>query len=379
MRVMKTRLAARICALVLAGSMVTAACGSDDDNKGSSTNTTAPSGADIDYASLSATLNGSGASFQLPFQEAQRAAFQAVAPKVTINYPGGGSGKGKTDLQAGDGVVVNYAGSDSLPKPEDKALYKGGDLLYFPVAAAPITVAYQLGGVSKLNLSPDSIAKIFQAQITNWNDAAIAADNPGVTLPNKKIFVAHRSDGSGTTNNFTKFLTKAAPTTWTLDKGDTVNWPTSTQGGNGNLGVAQLVGNGSGSLKGTDGAIGYVDFSDAKASGLKFASIKNAAGKFVAPTLAGVSAALDQATLGADLSYDPLNAPGDGTYPIATPTWMLIYKNQTDKAKGEALRGYLNFILTDGQDLSEAANYAKLPDSFLEKALAQLDDIVIPA
>ena len=377
---MKTRLAARLSALVLVGAMATAACGSSkNDNKSSSPTTAGSTSGNINYGALSATLNGSGSSFQLPLQEAARAAFQSVASKVTINYPGGGSGKGKTDLQAGDGTVVNFAGTDSLPKPEEKALYKGGDLLYFPIAAAPITVSYQLKGVTKLSLSPDTVAKIFQAQITSWNDKAIADDNPGVTLPNTKIFVAHRSDGSGTTSNFTKFLLKAAPTTWTLGQGDTVNWPASTQGGNGNLGVAQLIGNGTGTLKGTDGAIGYVDFSDAKASGLKFASIKNSAGNFVAPSLAGVSAALAETTPAADLSYDPINAAGATTYPIATPTWVIIYKNQTDKAKGAALRGYLNFLLTDGQSLNESVNYAKLPANYLTKAKAQLDKIVIPA
>ena len=236
-------------------------------------------------------------------------------------------------------------------------------------------MAYQLEGVSKLQLSPDTIAKIFQTEITSWDDAAIKADNPGVTLPATKIVVVHRAEGSGTTSNFTGFLTKAAPTTWTLGKGDTVNWPASTQAGAGNQGVAQLIGNGSGSLKGVNGAIGYVDFADAKATDLKIASIKNAAGKFVAPTLAGVSAALEETTPNADLTYDPLNAAGATAYPIATPTWILVYKNQTDKAKGEALKGFINFMLTDGQALNESVNYAQASrSSTARKALAQLED-----
>lgn len=374
---MKTRLATRFGAVILIGALFTAACGSGDDaDSPSKPDGGSSQGLDIDYGSLSGTLNGSGSSFQLPLQEAMRAGFAEAAPGVTVNYPGGGSGKGKTELQ---GNVVDYAGSDSLPKPEDLSLYKGGDVLYFPVAAAPITVAYQLKGVSELQLSPDTMAKIFQTEITSWDDAAIKADNPGVSLPATKILVAHRSDGSGTTNNFTSYLTKAAPTTWTLGKGDTVNWAGSTQAGNGNQGVAQLVGNGSGSLKGTNGAIGYVDFSDAVALNLATAAVKNADGKFVAPTLAGVSKALDQAALADDMSFDPLNAPGPDTYPIATPTWMLVYKNQTNKAKGEALRGFINYILTDGQDLYAEANYAQLPDTFREKALAQLETLVIAA
>nr|MBA2609607.1 substrate-binding domain-containing protein [Actinomycetota bacterium] len=189
----------------------------------------------------------------------------------------------------------------------------------------------------------------------------------------------HRAEGSGTTSNFTGFLNKAAPAAWKLGKGDTVNWPTSSQAGNGNQGVAQLIGNGTGSLKGVNGAIGYVDFADAKATNLKTASVKNAAGEFVAPSLTGVSAALEETTPNADLTFDPLNAAGNDAYPIATPTWILTYKNQTDKAKGEALKGYLNFLLTDGQALNEPANFAQLPASYRTKAIAQLETMVIPS
>ena len=357
--------------LVVALAVIGAACSSDKTT--ASTSSSSPSGSSsssvkglsIDYSTLSATLNGSGSSFQAPFQEAEIAAFQQQASNVTINYGAGGSGKGKTDLHD---QVVDYAGTDSLVKDADKATMKGGDILYFPVAAAPITVSYKLSGVSKLQLSPDTIAKIFQVQIKTWNDPAIVADNPGITLPNTPITVAHRSDGSGTTNNFTGFLDKAAKPTWTLGRGDTVNWDASTQGGNGNRGVAQIV-------QSADGGIGYVDFADAKAAGLSLATVKNAAGKFIEPTLEGTSSALTQTTPNADLTYDPLNAAGDTTYPIATPTWIIVYKKQTDKAKGDAIKGFLNFILTDGQDLANDANYAKLPDSLRQKAIDQLSQI----
>ncbi|MDP1795603.1 MAG: phosphate ABC transporter substrate-binding protein PstS [Acidimicrobiales bacterium] len=375
----KTRVLTRLGALVVVGALFTSACSSKDPDTVDSSDTTTESsesveGLDIDYSALKATLNASGATFQAPLQEALKAAFLEVAPDVTVNYGGGGSGKGKTDLQGG---VVDYAGSDSLVKDEDIAKYKG-EFLYFPVAAAPITVAYQLEGVDELQLSPDTLAKIFQAEIKTWNDPAIKADNPDATLPATPIVVAHRSDGSGTTNNFTSYLTKAAPTAWKLGKGDTVAWDSSTQAGNGNQGVAQLVGTGSGTNKGTNGAIGYVDFSDAKAIGLKTAAIKNAAGEFVEPTLAGVTAALAEVTLNANLTYDPLNAAGEDAYPIAAPTWMLVYKNQTDKAKGLAVQGLLNFLYTDGQAIYGAANYAQLPASFREKAIAQLKTLVIP-
>jgi phosphate transport system substrate-binding protein len=365
---MKTRLAA----IAIASVLFVSACSSKDPESASSTPTTPGDGdvkgLTIDYADLSATLNASGATFQAPLQEALKAAFLEVAPGVTVNYGGGGSGKGKTDLQGG---VVDYAGSDSLVKDEDKAKFKG-EFLYFPVAAAPITVAYHLDGVSKLQLSADAVAKIFQGAITKWDDAAIKADNPGVGLPSTGLVGVRRADGSGTTSNFTGYLTKAAPTAWTLGKGDTVNWPAQLQSGAGNQGVAQLV-------QTTNGAVGYVDFADAKAVGLKTASLKNAAGKFVAPTLAGVSAALGEVSLTPDLTYDPLNAAGEKAYPIAAPTWMLVYKNQTDKAKGQAIKGLLNFLYTDGQAIYGPANYAQLPASFREKAIEQLKTLVIPA
>src|SRR5262249_11901696 len=153
-----------------------------------------------------------------------------------------------------------------------------GSYLYVPTVAAPITVSYNLSGVSNLQLSGDTLAKIFSRQIKKWNDPAIAADNTGATLPDKNIVVAHRSDGSGTTNNFTKYLAKAAPNSWKLGSGDTVAWPADTQGGDKNTGVAQII-------KQADGAIGYVDMSDAVASNLVFASVKNKAGKYVKATL----------------------------------------------------------------------------------------------
>jgi phosphate transport system substrate-binding protein len=243
--------------------------------------------------------------------------------------------------------------------------------LYFPTVAAPITVSYNVSGLSKLTLSSSTIAKIFSGKVTTWNDPAIAADNPGVTLPSTKITPVHRSDSSGTTNNFTLYLTKAAPADWTIGTGKTVNWPGGLTG-NGNGGVAQAI-------KSTDGAIGYVDFSDAKASGLKFASIKNDAGMAIAPTLVGASAAVAAATINPDLTYNPVNAQGPVAYPITSPTWIIIYKQQTDQAKGQALKAFLQFILTTGQTkIAIQDDFAPLSPELQQKAVAQLNDIVIP-
>jgi ABC-type phosphate transport system substrate-binding protein len=172
--------------------------------------------------SANATLNGSGSTFQKPFNQAVIEAFQKANSGITVNYAGGGSGKGKTDLQT---KTVDFAGTDSLVKPEDLPKYQGGTILYFPTVAAPITVSYNVSGLDSLKLSPSTLAKIFEGQITKWNDAAIATDNPGVTLPDTAITVVHRADASGTTSNFTKYLTSAAGSDWTLGSGDTVQWP----------------------------------------------------------------------------------------------------------------------------------------------------------
>lgn len=370
MRSPSRRLAVTAAALA-ATSLAFTACSKKSDDAGTTGGTSggpAPAGKTIDYAALpEATINGSGSSFQKAFNEVVIAELKGVAKQVTVNYAGGGSSKGKQDLAD---QVVDFAGTDSLVKTEDLSKYKGGNILYFPTVAAPITVSYNLDGVTKLNLSPTALAKIFQREVTKWNDPAIAADNAGVTLPDTEIVVVHRSDGSGTTSNFTKYLKAAAPDAWKLDAGDTVNWPADTQAGNGNGGVAQAV-------KDTKGAVGYVDLSDAKASGLSYAAIKNKAGKFVEATPAGAKAAVEGAEVKDDLTYSPLDASGDAAYPITSPTWILTYAKITDKAKGEAVKGLLNYLLTAGQPLAAEVDYASLPESLQKKAVAQLDKIQV--
>ena len=346
---------AAVAALLALGA---AACGGGADDAG-----TGGSGG----AQLHATLKGSGATFPKGFYEVAIEAFRVDQPGVTIEYPGGGSGTGRQNLQDG---VVDFAGSDGLVKEEDKPKYKG-EFLYFPTVAAPITISYNLG-VKDVVLDATTIARIFQRQITKWDDPAIGALNPGVALPGIDIVVAHRSDGSGTTENFTKYLVAAAPDAWTLKSGSTVEWPADTQAGNGNAGVAGIV-------KDTAGAIGYVDLSDAKATGLTIATIVNQAGKKVKATLDGASAAVAAANVNPDLSYNPLNAAGDDAYPITAPTWILVYKNQTDAAKGAALKAFLTYVLTDAQSFAKDVDYAKLPESLRQKAVAQVQTIVVPA
>ena len=229
-------------------------------------------------------------------------------------------------------------------------------------------MSYNISGVDKLQLSGETLGGIFSGAITTWNDPKIVADNPGVTLPSKPIVVVHRSDASGTTSNFTKFLTKAGGSAWTLGSGDTVTWPGTTQGAEKNSGVATLI-------KSTDGAVGYVDLADAANADLKYASIKNSAGKFIAPTIDAAAAALAGATVKDDLTYDPINASGDTAYPITSPTWIIAYQKQPDAKTAGALEGFLNYLLTDGQGFAQQVGFAKLPPDLANKAIQQLDQI----
>lgn len=314
-----------------------------------------------------ATLNGDGSTFQYGFNQVVIGGFKQAQPSVTINYQPNGSGQGRTDFV---NKTVDFAGTDAPYKTTDTQ--PPAPFFYFPTVVAPITVSYNVSGVKGLKLSADTTAKIFSGTITTWDDAAITAENPKLKLPSTKITVVHRSDGSGTTANFTNFLVKAAPTTWTLGSGSTVQWPSGTQGANGNTGVATLV-------KTTDGAVGYVDFSDAKASELTYAAIKNSSGKYIVPNLASASAAAAGATINPDLTYDPINAPGAAAYPITSPTWDIVYVTQTDANKGNAIKGFLNYIYKEGQALATSVDYAPLPKQLLKQAKAQVGKIVVPA
>jgi phosphate transport system substrate-binding protein len=331
-----------------------------------STDTATPSesaSAPSEFASLSGSLKASGATFPNAFYTAAIEAFAGIAPDVEITYNAVGSGAGKKDFANN---LVDFAGSDSTVKDGDGPT--AGSFYYIPTVAAPITVSYNLSGVAKLQLSGPTLAKIFGSKITKWNDPAIAAENSGVTLPDKAITVVHRSDGSGTTNNFTKYLAKVGAADWTLGSGDTVAWAATTQAGEKNTGVAQLI-------KQSDGSIGYVDFADAQASGLVFAAIKNQAGKYVAASLDGATAALAGATVKDDLTYDPLDTAGDATYPITAPTYLLVRPTYTDAAQGKLVKGFVKWLLTDGQAVAGSKGFSKLPADLATKALAKLDTV----
>ena len=322
------------------------------------------SGGGSSSSSLTGTLNGSGSTFQLTFQQTAIQSFKSIQSGITVNYGGGGSGKGRTDLASG---VVQYAGSDSPIPSDETANFKGKTVLYFPILVGPITISYNLSGVSSLELTGPTIADIFQGKITKWNDSAIAADNPGVKLPSTPIVIARRSDSSGTTANFSQFLVDSAPN-WKLGSSSTISWPATSRGGNGNGGVAQIV-------KSTPGAVGYVDYSDAKASGLTYASVKNKDGNFVAPSVQSATTAANNATINPDLTFSAIWAPGAQSYPITYQSWDLVYQKQSSTNTTKMLKAYLGYLLGPGQQLLTGLNYAPLPASLDQKAKAQLDKI----
>jgi len=339
----------------------------------SSSGTSAPSGGSTGTATstsggstnLSGTLNASGSSFQLSFQQAAIQAFKSVQSGMTVNYGGGGSGKGRTDLAAG---TVNFAGSDSPIPSKEASNFTGKTVLYFPVVIGPITVSYNLSGVSNLKLTATDLAGIFDGKIKTWNDPALKADNSGVSLPSTPITIAVRSDSSGTTANFSDFLVKAAGSAWTLGTSSTITWPSTARAGNGNGGVAQIV-------KSTPGAIGYVDYADAKAAGLTFASVKNQAGSFIAPSTASATAAAQNTTVKPDLTFSCIWAPGAQSYPITYQSWDLVMQAQSSANTTAMLKAYIGYLLGAGQQLLPTLNYAPLPSNIQQQAQAQLSKI----
>ena len=351
-----------VCAIALA------ACSSSSSSSSSSSATTsgsASASSSSSSAQLSGTLNGSGSSFQLVYQQTAIQSFKSVQPNMTVNYGGGGSGKGRTDLASG---VVNFAGSDSPIPAAETANFNGKTVLYFPVFLGPITVSYNLSGVSSLKLDATVLSEIFSGKITSWNNPAIAALNSGVSLPSTAITLAVRSDSSGTTQNFSLYLEKAGGSAWTLGSSSTIKWPSTARAGSGNGGVAQII-------KSTPGAIGYVDFADAKASGLTFASVKNSSGSYIVPSPSSASAAGSGITVAPDLTFHAVDSPNPQAYPITYQSWVLVYAMQPNANDAAMLKAYIGYLIGSGQSLLNNLGYAPLPSGLQQQAQTQLSMI----
>jgi phosphate transport system substrate-binding protein len=311
------------------------------------------------FAADPLSINGAGATFPYPLYSKWFYEYSNANPGVRFNYQSIGSGGGIRQVTAG---TVDFGASDAPMTAEEMARLPG-PIFHLPTAMGAVTVAYNLEGHgSGLRLTPDVLAGIFLGKITRWNDPTIAGLNKTVTMPNADIVVAHRSDGSGTTDIFTNYLT-AVNTEWRakVGRGKAVNWPVGI-GGKGNEGVAGVV-------KQTPGAIGYVELAYAKQNRMTVASLRNKEGRFVAPTIEATSAAAAGAakTMPADFRVSIVDAPGKDSYPIAGLTWLLVYKDQRDEAKGKALVRFLKWAIHDGQKMEAALDYAPLPKPVVEK------------
>ena len=317
-------------------------------------------------ASAQMMINGAGATFPYPIYSKWFDEYAKVDPSVRFNYQSIGSGGGQKQILA---QTVDFGASDG-PMSDDNLAKAPGKLLHIPTVAGADVVAYNLSGNPALKLDADTIAGIFLGQIKKWNDPKITALNPGATLPDQEILVVHRSDGSGTTYIWTDYLSKISPE-WKTKVGTntSVNWPTGI-GGKGNEGVA-------GQIKQTPGALGYVELIYAVQNKMPYADVKNAAGEFVKPTLESVTAALATADIPDDFRFSMTNAPGKDAYPIAGATWLLVYQQQKDAAKGKKLVEFLKWSVTDGEKMAKDLQYAPLPESVQQRVLKRIGEIKI--
>jgi phosphate transport system substrate-binding protein len=315
-------------------------------------------------ASAQMMINGAGATFPYPIYSKWFDEYAKVDPSVRFNYQSIGSGGGQKQILS---QTVDFGASDG-PMSDDNLSKAPGKLLHIPTVAGAVVMTYNLPGNPSLKLDGETIANIYLGTIKKWNDPKIAALNAGTKLPDTDIVVVHRSDGSGTTFIFTDYLSKVSAE-WKQKVGNntSVNWPTGI-GGKGNEGV-------SGQVKQTPGAIGYVELIYAIQNKMPYAEVKNAAGQFVKPTIESVTAALATANIPDDFRFSMTNAPGSNAYPIAGATWLLVYEQQKDPAKGKKLVEFLKWALTKGEGMVKDLNYAPLPDPVQQRVLKRIDEI----
>jgi phosphate transport system substrate-binding protein len=318
-------------------------------------------------------LTGAGATFPYPLYSKW---FHEYATKtgVKINYQSIGSGGGIRQLSE---QTVDFGATDAPMSEAELAKAKGGPILHIPTVLGAVVVTYNVPELTRpLRLDGPTLADLFLGKITQWNDARIAALNPGVTLPASDILVVHRSDGSGTSYVFTDYLSRVSPAWATKPgRGKEVQWPVGL-GGKGNEGVA-------GQVKQLPGAIGYVELAYAKQNKLSYADIRNARGEFVSPTIAAVTAAAAGAAakLPANTDYrvSIVDAPGKGAYPISSFTWLLVYRNQPDAAKGRKLIDFVKWALTEGEKSAATLDYAPVPAAMAKQLIRQLGTVTLAA
>jgi phosphate transport system substrate-binding protein len=304
-------------------------------------------------------LTGAGATFPEPIYSKWFSEYSAAHPGVTINYQAIGSGGGVRQMTAG---LVDFGASD-MPVTDEQLAASKTKLTHIPTVIGAVVASFNVPGVSDLKFSPDVLADIYLGKIVNWNDPRIAKDNAGVSLPNLKIIVVHRSDGSGTSYIFTDYLSKVS-SDWANGpgRGASPSWPMGV-GGKGNPGVAGLV-------RQLPGAIGYVELLYALQNHISYGEIKNADGNWVKASIEGVTAAAASIKqMPSDYRVSITNAPGKDAYPISSFTYLLVPLKFPDAAKGKVIKDMLSWIINSGEGEAAGLSYAPLPKSVSDKVL----------
>jgi phosphate transport system substrate-binding protein len=317
------------------------------------------------------SINGAGATFPNPVYSKWFDEYHKRNGNLSINYQSIGSGGGIKQVTEG---TVDFGASDGPMNDDQLKAYQdkhGFPILHFPTVLGADVPSYNIPGVTaELNFTAEAISGIFLGKITKWNDPAIAGANKGVSLPPNDIVVVHRSDGSGTTYIWTDYLSKVSDE-WKnkVGKGASVNWPVGL-GGKGNEGVAGLV-------KQTPNSFGYIELIYAIQNNMPYGRVKNSSGTFIKADLAGVTAAAAGAakSMPDDFRVSITDAPGKTAYPISSFTWLLIPSKFSDGAKRDAIKGFVQWMLNDGQNYTEALSYAKLPKEVVAKETKALNNI----
>src|SRR5882757_9120377 len=323
------------------------------------------------YSQGNLLINGAGATFPYPVYSKWFDEYHKAHGNAQINYQSIGSGGGIKQVTEG---TVDFGATDGPMNDEQMKAYQdkhGSAILHFPTVLGAAVPTYNVPGVSEsLKFTPEALAGIFLGRVTKWNDPLIADANKGVSLPAKDIVVVHRSDGSGTTYIWTDYLSKVSDD-WKnkVGKGTSINWPVGL-GGKGSEGVTGLV-------KQTPNSFGYVELIYAIQNNMPYGRVKNSSGAFIKADLAGVTAAAAGAAkdMPDDFRVSITDAPGKTAYPISSFTWLLVPAKFSDAGKRDAIKGFVSWMLTDGQNSAEALSYAKLPKEVVAKekqALAQV-------
>lgn len=312
------------------------------------------------------SLNGAGSTFDAPLFSTLFQNYANAKCNVQVNYQAVGSGAGITQLIA---QTVDFGATDAPITDAQLATSPNGPILHIPVTIGAVAIGYHLKSLSAtehLKFTGPVIADIYLGKVKFWDDPEITALNAGVTLPHEAITVVHRSDGSGTTGIFTQYLSAISPT-WSsqVGSGTTVNWPTGV-GGAKNAGVAAAV-------QSTEGSIGYIELAYVLTNTIQYGVVQNQAGSYVAPSLDSAKAAANNFTnIPADLRFYIVNAPGAASYPISGYSWVVVYKNQTNADKGEAVANAVWWMTHQGQQYSTALSYVPLPPTIVTKDEAQI-------